>query len=99
MKDLLRRYFSSWWLPALVYLCLLGGFAITVAGQWKPLAFAANVLFWSGGLAFLGLIAETIRKLVRPNGEKVLSVLFSSSPVERGLRLKGYFFRFGKDML
>ena len=45
MKRILTRYFNSWWFPALVYICLLGGFAITAIIQWRPLAILANVIF------------------------------------------------------
>jgi len=59
MKKILTRYFNSWWLPALVYICILGSFVITAVVRWRPLAVLANVLFWVAGLAFLGLITAT----------------------------------------
>lgn len=65
MKRLLTRYFSSWWLPALVYLCLLGGFATTAIVGWRPLSVVANVLFCLAGLAFLGLIAASIWNFIQ----------------------------------
>lgn len=60
MKRIVTRYLNSWWLPALVYICLLGGFATMAVVRWQPLAVLANVLFWLAGLAFLGLIAASI---------------------------------------
>lgn len=60
MRRLLTRYFNSWWLPALVYLCLLAGFAITAVAGWRPLSVLADVLFSLAGLAFSGLIATSI---------------------------------------
>ncbi len=65
MKRLLTRYFNSWWLPALVYLCLLGGFATTTVVGWRPLSVVANVLFCLAGLAFLGLIAASIWNFIQ----------------------------------
>jgi len=65
MKRLLTRYFNSWWLPALVYLCLLGGIATTAVAGWRPLGVLANVLFWLAGLAFLGLIAAAIWNFIQ----------------------------------
>ncbi|MCB1098059.1 MAG: hypothetical protein KDN22_20980 [Verrucomicrobiae bacterium] len=65
MKRLLTRYFNSWWLPALVFLCLLGGFAATAVVGWRPLGVLANVLFWLAGLAFLGLIAASIWNFIQ----------------------------------
>ncbi len=65
MRRILTRYFNSWWLPALVYICLLGGFATTAVVRWRPLAVLANVLFWLAGLAFLGLIAASIWNFIQ----------------------------------
>ena len=65
MKRILTRYFSSWWLPALVYICLLGVFVTTAVVRWQPLAVLANVLFLLAGLAFLGLIAATIWNFIQ----------------------------------
>lgn len=65
MKRILTRYFNSWWLPALVYICILGGFVITAVVRWRPLAILANVLFWVAGLAFLGLITATIWNFIQ----------------------------------
>lgn len=65
MKRILKRYFNSWWLPALVYICLLGGFTITAVLQRQPLAVLANVLFWLAGLSFLGLIAASTWNFIK----------------------------------
>ena len=65
MKRILTRYFNSWWLPALVYICLLGGFVITAIVRWRPLAVLANVLFWLAGLAFLSLIVASIWNFIQ----------------------------------
>jgi hypothetical protein len=70
MKRLLTLYLKSWWLPALVYICLLASFTITSITQWKPLAFVANALFCIAGLAFLGLIAISIWNLVKKRWRK-----------------------------
>jgi len=64
MKKLLTRYFNSWWLPTLVYICLLSAFMITAISRWKPLAVVANVLLGVGGLAFLGLSTASIWHLI-----------------------------------
>ncbi len=65
MKRILTRYFNSWWLPALVYICLLGGFVITAVVRWRPLAVLANVLFWFAGLAFFALIVASIWNFIQ----------------------------------
>jgi hypothetical protein len=65
MKRILTRYFNSWWLPALVYICLLSGFVITAVVRWRPLAVLANVLFWLAGLAFLALIVTSIWNFIQ----------------------------------
>ena len=70
MKKILTLYFGSWWLPALVYICLLGGFTITAISQWKPLAVVANVLLCVLCLAFLGLIAASIWSLIKRRWSK-----------------------------
>jgi hypothetical protein len=76
VKKLLTRYFSSRWLPALVYICLLGGFTISATARWAPLAWVANVLLWITGLAFLGLIAASIRNLARKQwGTGIINVV------------------------
>ena len=65
MRRILTRYFTSWWLPALVYLCLLGGLTITTGSQWKPLADVAIVLFCLTAIAFVGLISASIWNLIK----------------------------------
>lgn len=76
VKRILTVYFSSWWLPAVVYVCILGGFTITTLSRWKLLVSAANVLFLVAVLAFLGLIAASIWKLVKKQWGKAIINLF-----------------------
>lgn len=77
MKRILTRYFNSWWLPALVYICLLGGFTISTIPKWKPLAYVANMLFCVAVLAFLGVIAASIWNLIKKRwGKGIINVLF-----------------------
>jgi hypothetical protein len=64
MKRSITLYFSSWWLPSLVYICFLGSFTITAIPRWKPMAFLANVLLCIACLAFLGIIAASIWNLI-----------------------------------
>ncbi len=70
MKRVLALYFDSWWLPAIVYLCLLGSFIFAVLQQGKPSAIAAIVLFCAACLAFLGLVAASIENLCKKRWEK-----------------------------
>ena len=65
MKRILKLYFNSWWLPALVYICCLGGFTFTAISQWKPLVILANVLIYIAGSAFIGLIAASIWNFIK----------------------------------
>ena len=65
MKRFRTRYFNSWWLPALVYICFLGVFVTTAFIRWQPLVVLANVLFWLAGLSFLGLIAASIWNFIQ----------------------------------
>lgn len=74
MRRILTLYFSSWWLPSLVYICLLGGFTITAIPRWKP----ANVLFCIAGAAFLGLIAASIWNLIKKRwGKGIINILLA----------------------
>ncbi len=76
VKKLLTRYFSSRWVPAVVYICLLGGFTITATARWTPLAWVNNVLSWITGFAFLGLIAASIWNLARKRwGTGIINVV------------------------
>jgi hypothetical protein len=63
MNGHLARYFDRWWLPALVQLCLVGGFAATAAVGWCPLLVVTDVLFVLAGLAFLAVLAACIWNL------------------------------------
>ena len=65
-------YFSIWWLPALLYICFLGGFTITAIPRWNPLAFVANVLLYIAGLAFLGIIVASIYNLMKGQWVKAI---------------------------
>jgi len=65
MKRILTLYFSSWCLPALVYICLLGGFTISAIARWEPWAYVANVLLCIACLAFLGLIAASLWNFIK----------------------------------
>lgn len=65
IKKLLARYFNSWWLPALVQLCLLGGFVKSALATWQPLGVLADILFCMAGLALLGLIAASIWNFIQ----------------------------------
>ncbi len=76
MKRIITLYIRSWWLPALVYICLLGGFMITQILLWKPMAFMSNVLFCISGLAFLGIIAASIWNLVKKRWREGIINLF-----------------------
>jgi hypothetical protein len=76
IKRILTLYFNSWWLPALVYICLLGGFMITAILRWKPPALVANVLFCFAGLAFLGLTAASLWNLIKKRwGKGIINAL------------------------
>jgi hypothetical protein len=78
IKRLLARYFDSWWIPALVQLCLVGGFAVTVAAGWRPLLVVADVLFVLAVLALLGVPAACIWNLVRARwGTAVIQLLLT----------------------
>lgn len=76
MKRILALYFNNWWLPALVYTCLLGGLTISAILRWRPLSFVANVLFCIAGLAFLGLIVASTWNLIKKRwGKGIINVL------------------------
>jgi len=77
MKRILTQYFNSWWLPAIAYICLLGGFTITAIPRWKPLAILTNVLFCTAALGFLGIIAASIWNLIKKRwAAGVINLLF-----------------------
>ena len=83
MRRILTQYFRSWWIPALVYIVLLVGFAITTDSQWEGLAVVADALLFMAGLAFLGLIASSIWSFIKNDGAWVSSICFSFSVVAR----------------
>lgn len=64
MKRYFAIYFSSWWLPAFLYIFLLASFAISAIPGGKSLALVSNILFCVAGLAFLGLIAASVWSLI-----------------------------------
>ena len=77
MKRILTRYFSSWWLPVLVYIGLLGAFTITAIPRWQSLALLENGLFCLAILAFLGLIAASIWNLMKKRwGKGLIHLIF-----------------------
>lgn len=69
MKAFLVRYFNSWWLPALAYICLLGGFMLTAVlatlRRWRPPTIAADAMVTVAALAFMGLVAATLWNFIR----------------------------------
>jgi hypothetical protein len=78
MKRALTQYFSSWWLPTLVYLGLLAGFVITAIAGEETRAIMASVLvlFFTAALAFLGLIATAIWSLIKKRWSQGVTQIF-----------------------
>lgn len=72
MKRILKLYFNSWWLPALLFLVILGCFTIIVFARWKFLAFISKGLFYLAGLAFLGIVAASIWNLIKKQWAKAV---------------------------
>lgn len=62
---MLKAYFSSWWLPATVFLVLLGGFAVTALPRWRPLQVVNTSLLFAAGLALVGILAAAVWNLAR----------------------------------
>lgn len=76
MKRNLKLYFSSWWLPALLFLVLLGSFTATAIPRWKFLAIVVEGLFCLVALAFFGVIAAAIWNLIQQRWAKgIINVL------------------------
>lgn len=65
IRQGLTLYFNSWWLPSLLYICLLGAAVITGISPWQPLVWVATVLFCGAGISFLGLLAVSVFNLVK----------------------------------
>jgi hypothetical protein len=65
IKKILSRYFSSWWQPAVLYICLLTSFTVVAILPWPPLAFVPDVLFCVAGVAFLCLVAASLWNLIK----------------------------------
>jgi len=65
MKRILTRYFNSWWLPALVYLCLLGSMILMEIQRWVSSILLFNILFFVASFAFIGLIVASIWNLIK----------------------------------
>lgn len=56
-KNILSRYFQSFWLPTQVYVAMLAPALIAMLVPWLPAQLLALVLFAAAGVAFLGIIA------------------------------------------
>ena len=69
-KQILKGYLNSWWLPALVFLILLGGFTLTATPNWKPVIILADILMVLAGLAVLGVFAASIWNLLKKQWAK-----------------------------
>ena len=65
MKTILKRYISTWWLPVLVYVVFLGGFAITAVSQYELLEHVVSVLLCIAAVAFFGIIVASIWNLIQ----------------------------------
>lgn len=65
MKTILKRYISTWWLPVLVYVVFLGGFAITAVSQYELLEHVASALLCIAAAAFFGIIVASIWSLIQ----------------------------------
>ncbi|MEZ5661443.1 MAG: hypothetical protein R3E83_23915 [Burkholderiaceae bacterium] len=65
MKKSLSDYFSSWWLPAVVYLCLFISHTILSLMPWKTLQILADILLLFSAFAFLGLIVASPANFIR----------------------------------
>jgi hypothetical protein len=70
MKRIFESYFTSWWLPPLVYLGILAAFSGVALSSWRPLVVAANCLTGMMGIALLGLFAVSIRHFIRRQWSK-----------------------------
>jgi hypothetical protein len=64
-QRMLRLYFTSWWLPSLLFLVVLGCFTATAIPQWRFLTLVAIGLFFLGAIAFLGIIVATVWNLIQ----------------------------------
>lgn len=76
MKRFFELYFTSWWLPSLVYLGLLAGFSAVALSTWRPLVVAANCLTGMMGIALLGLPAVSIRHFTKKQWSRGVTSLF-----------------------
>ncbi|MBL9182798.1 MAG: hypothetical protein JNN17_11710 [Verrucomicrobiaceae bacterium] len=70
MKRIFESYFTSWWLPPLVYLGILAAFSGVALSSWRPLVVAANCLTGMMGIALLGLFAVSIRHFIKRQWSK-----------------------------
>ncbi len=76
MKRFFDTYFTSRWLPSLVYLGLLAGFSGVALSTWRPLVVAANCLTGMMGIALLGLLAVSIRHFIKKEWSRGVTGLF-----------------------
>jgi len=65
IKQILVKYFNSWWIPALVYLCVFAGFLTTAVFETRSLRIPIDVLLLGVGIAFLGLLVACIWNLAK----------------------------------
>ena len=63
MKNIITLYCNSRWLPALIFLVLLGCFTAAAISQSEFLNSMANGLFYLAALAFIGVLGVAIWRL------------------------------------
>lgn len=65
IKKALALYFTSWWRPSVLYICLLICFALTVTLRSSAFVYVSDAFFYAAGLAFAGIIVAFIWNLIK----------------------------------
>jgi hypothetical protein len=76
MKRFFSKYGGRWWLPALIYLGLLGLVMTAELLPWGPRKFVSEVLSWCAGIAFLGIVGVSIRHFCKKQWRRGFISLF-----------------------
>ena len=69
-KQILSKYFNSWWLPPLAFLVALAGFTIAAILRWRPLSILADALIVVLGILLFGVLLSSVWNLIKKRWAK-----------------------------
>ncbi|MFM7605671.1 MAG: hypothetical protein ACKO8Z_10805 [Prosthecobacter sp.] len=79
MKPFFSKYGGLWWLPAVIYLGLLGLVITVELLPWGSRKWVSEMLSWCSGIAFLGIVGVSVRHFCKKQWRKGFLGLFLST--------------------